>query len=884
MGADTFTGGTPDVSQLERYVAAVFQPDDDIELRALYKTKGGRRSAVERCKARDLADRPSVHEWINRHNRSGYGIYAVPGAMAASRGAVRFGKDCDWRGSRVLFVDWDDLICGDAGTRIESAGIPPASLVVRSGRDTGTHAYWCFDEPITSAEEFRGLQRRLIELLGSDPSVHNPARVMRLPGTRNTRYDGEPFCEIILDGPQYAAWHTLGISPKPSEEIDPIADDQMIDTERLGWGNLHTETRAFLDSGAPEGSRATSLFNAACDMSGNRIPFDDAHRALYPPADSSGLDSGEILNNIRGAYREPRNPRQYPVVGIDFDLDPYGVSKARTLIPPPTLAVLYGHAVAKREKQRRKVPVLTNVEVDVSVDPMTGKADTRFFYRSPDEITESLLDTFGNWPRQAGGQLFYDNGGACMFLPNVHALNVFLGNEGQGGWFVDKNQIVMNREMSQPVSPVSDRDFYEHLKTDSVRVTQYLQISELPQVPEVPDTYYRDCDLPPPTGEAIRELIGRLNPETELDRRLMLAALLTPGWGGPPGTRPVFLFSADQTGAGKTETAKAFGEVWGGAAALDYTSTWESVMKSLFSSSDWNSRIILFDNVKGRFGGAALEAAVTSKKLSGWKTYVGQMSRLNTATIYCTFNMPEMTHDLAERSVTIRMGKPDYGFDFVSWAYGFVRENQLQLVSDLLDILRGPDRCDVSLGVSDRWSAWQRGVLAKVPDGVSAISLSHERRQESDNDRQVGIEYLFAFGSHLAGTERGPSGDDELNDVQFSAEELQVVLERANLVTIPEDAAPHKVRSIRKSIIRAFKATEPGIVSVVRSEAGRPVLRRTGSNGEFTPDRSGKRSAVYSWSWASANSAALDASEFDGSQAPPSFLFSSEPDQGDPPI
>ncbi len=89
---------------------------------------------------------------------------------------------------RALFVDADtpeqiaSCIQG-----IEACGAPP-SMVVESGR--GMHFYW----PCTAVprDQFSGLQKGLIAKLGTDKSIHDLPRVMRLPGTLHLKDEAQP--------------------------------------------------------------------------------------------------------------------------------------------------------------------------------------------------------------------------------------------------------------------------------------------------------------------------------------------------------------------------------------------------------------------------------------------------------------------------------------------------------------------------------------------------------------------------------------------------------------------------------------------------------------------------------------------------------------------
>jgi len=44
-------------------------------------------------------------------------------------------------------------------------------------------------------------QKKLCEFLGADPQVAvDKARIMRLPGTRNLKYENKPLCRVIFEG------------------------------------------------------------------------------------------------------------------------------------------------------------------------------------------------------------------------------------------------------------------------------------------------------------------------------------------------------------------------------------------------------------------------------------------------------------------------------------------------------------------------------------------------------------------------------------------------------------------------------------------------------------------------------------------------------------
>ena len=89
---------------------------------------------------------------------------------------------------------WVDLDSSE--TLVELALFPlPPTLVVATGSPGRTHAYWFTREPIDPAVA-EALNRELAQVLGGDPQAVDAARILRLPGTLNHKYD--PPAEVRL--------------------------------------------------------------------------------------------------------------------------------------------------------------------------------------------------------------------------------------------------------------------------------------------------------------------------------------------------------------------------------------------------------------------------------------------------------------------------------------------------------------------------------------------------------------------------------------------------------------------------------------------------------------------------------------------------------------
>lgn len=113
--------------------------------------------------------------------RQGYGTYLVIGHGGDS--------DSEINGIPALFVDDDNGRSLDELKRdIEITGLPAPSFINFSGK-RGHHAYWLLKKPVVG-KRFQEIQRKLIAALGTDRTIQNPSRVMRLPGFRHVTYSG----------------------------------------------------------------------------------------------------------------------------------------------------------------------------------------------------------------------------------------------------------------------------------------------------------------------------------------------------------------------------------------------------------------------------------------------------------------------------------------------------------------------------------------------------------------------------------------------------------------------------------------------------------------------------------------------------------------------
>ena len=178
------TVSTPEAiaEQLLRFVRCVYAPTDIIEVRRLPSTRSTWHRAEELPGLaiqleRDSADGQQVY--VGANPRTGCGERCATGVTLA----------------RCIFVDIDNAKVDEVRFRMREHDLPAPTIIVASGR--GVHLYWRLTEPLTDLRLWTSYQRGQASLLGADPAVHDPPRVMRLPGFLNRKHSPPCPCELI---------------------------------------------------------------------------------------------------------------------------------------------------------------------------------------------------------------------------------------------------------------------------------------------------------------------------------------------------------------------------------------------------------------------------------------------------------------------------------------------------------------------------------------------------------------------------------------------------------------------------------------------------------------------------------------------------------------
>ena len=224
-------------------------------------------------------------------------------------------------------------------------------------------------------------------------------------------------------------------------------------------------------------------------------------------------------------------------------------------------------------------------------------------------------------------------------------------------------------------------------------VARLLLVSDAPALPHIP--------LEPTTAQAAEALRVLWWPfqlfplVDEVDRAVVLAALLTACLRASLPTAPGFGFDAPTAGTGKTLLAQAVGALSLGStpAALPPASNVdEEARKRLFAALRDGHRVILWDNVRDAMGNAAMDAFLTAPTFQDRILGVSQTATLpNRALFLTTGNNLRLVGDTCRRILTARLDaklERPYAREFDFCPLALVLAHRLELVAAALTLVR----------------------------------------------------------------------------------------------------------------------------------------------------------------------------------------------------
>jgi P4 family phage/plasmid primase-like protien len=311
MDATTTTMAAPCTVQEQiehalRFMTAVFDPQDWIELRLL---PAGRSLWFQLNNVADAraALAEAVENNAREHDPQNVYVGANPRVARGQR------KKADVPLARVLFADFDNgATVEDVVQRIRDAGLPEPSIVIVSGG--GVHVYWLLAEPITDMAAWTATTKGIIEAVGSDPTIHNPDRIMRTPGTRNVKPErpARPMCHLVSMNDTRHPITAFPVKAARVKATEPVAR-QRKPKVAAGATDLCDEGYVFLLTGQVEGGRRHAIYRIACDMKARGWTLEQSTDAIVsrahliqPPLTAE--DIAKLPSHVVNAFKEQREP------------------------------------------------------------------------------------------------------------------------------------------------------------------------------------------------------------------------------------------------------------------------------------------------------------------------------------------------------------------------------------------------------------------------------------------------------------------------------------------------------------------------------------------------------------------------------------------------
>lgn len=322
-------------------------------------------------------------EELTRYNNDGYEIYAVinrihPDTLLAigngkptgktSAGKDRYSTGDDHiTGVRAVYVDMDTKNPGPMSNLelLESAPLG-AHVIVNTSESHKLQAYWMIEG--VSVAEFRLIQKALIKHFNSDTAIHNPSRIMRVPGFMHLKK--EPILSRLIYSDMSGAYSKeaflkafdISLEPKTFDYTPAPVDPR---TATNDWKRV---TQAFRGWTPEDGKKHGAVVRALCLAALLAVPQARAQRdianvmeswqverdpgrsvpetAAWAYSQRGGPNVGQLVGNLRKTYKVKiptlKAERNKVYVG---ELQKYSKRHDLTRVDQRRLGVTFRHGV-----------------------------------------------------------------------------------------------------------------------------------------------------------------------------------------------------------------------------------------------------------------------------------------------------------------------------------------------------------------------------------------------------------------------------------------------------------------------------------------------------------------------------------------------------------
>jgi putative DNA primase/helicase len=336
---------------------------------------------------------------LAHRNSAGFGIYVGANPRTHNGGKGDEHVAC----ARNLFADIDhNPSVDDARRIIRDAEMPAPTLVMLSGH--GIQCYWRLATTLADLSLWTRLQRAVIVALASDRLIHNPERVMRLPGFTNTKPPPAPALLIEANPDRVYALDDL---PAPIPLPQPRQSPPPREVPDTDMAKRMERCRKYLKK-CPESISGqhghSACLRAACEC--HRFALDEAAAwdvMRWWSAEKSGGEQWsdkEIAHKLRDAAAKVQAAGDYGVRLVSDRPPPWANGPARTAPTDVDAAIPAGSDASRNERQPPDPK--TGDPNPLTLDPADPMPSARLFFERSYKSDEGRLlhhhqDEFTAW-------------------------------------------------------------------------------------------------------------------------------------------------------------------------------------------------------------------------------------------------------------------------------------------------------------------------------------------------------------------------------------------------------------------------------------------------------------------------------------------------------
>ena len=300
------------------------------------------------------------------------------------------------------------------------------------------------------------------------------------------------------------------------------------------------------------------------------------------------------------------------------------------------------------------------------------------------EIVDDCHRRFLGFPRKIGDSQLFDHDRDSKRIEYISKTPTLFA------WMAMKSkQPVMWSKVS---GAITKEELYEGLISNAIR---YESISFSPDWPKRSDVYYAHERLPEPHPEHqyFGGLIDFFTLADEGYRPILMAMFAAPLYYKDSVPRPCWIVdSVDGAGCGKTTIVELLAMLFSGnpvrTSKQELKMDCKELIKRLVSAEGRNAKVLLVDNVTGRFDLPEFADLVTARSISGKAPYGrGEETRPNNLTYVITSNSATVGDDIAIRSYYLMVKRPTASATWKERVLDYIRNNRLRIFADIIDIL-----------------------------------------------------------------------------------------------------------------------------------------------------------------------------------------------------